>query len=581
MEMADLARAFEREYPRSYRGPGGEDGGWRITAAPLRDAVVGRSGRSVAVLFAAVVVLLLIACVDAAHLLLARAVAQRRALAVRLALGASRGRLVRELLAESAVLAVAGGALGALAAAWGTRWLAEAGGPVPRLAEASLDARALAFAAAVSLAVALLAGLVPALQATRGDLADALAEGGRGASTGPSGVRARSALVVSELALAVLLLAGAGLLLRSFQRLSAVSPGFSADGVLTLEVSLPAATYAEPARRAALFDRIRQGLQALPGVRAAAVASRLPLTGPGLSGPFSIEGRAFDPHAAVPQFAVFRAVSPEYHTALGVPLRQGRALQASDGAGAPAVAVVNETLARAFFPRGDAIGHRVKLGGPGSPRPWLTIVGVAADVRDRGLALSPSPEIAASLAQDPPSSAVIVARTAGDPLAVVAAARQAVAAADPDQPVSRVRTLAQLVAESIVERRAPAVLLAVLAVLAVTLAGLGTYGVMSYTVSGRAHEIGVRMALGARPADVARVVVGQALALAAAGAAVGLLASLALGRTLSTLLFEVRPADPATHAGAALALVAVAAAACARPALRAARVDPAVALREE
>jgi predicted lysophospholipase L1 biosynthesis ABC-type transport system permease subunit len=243
--------------------------------------------------------------------------------------------------------------------------------------------------------------------------------------------------------------------------------------------------------------------------------------------------------------------------------------------------VVNATLARAFFPGGDAIGHRVKLGAPGSPRPWLTIVGVTADVRDRGLALSASPEVTAPLAQDPPSSAVIVARTAGDPLALVGAARQAVWAADPDQPVTRVRTLAQLVADSIVERRAPALLLAVLATLAATLAGLGTYGVMSYIVSGRAHEIGVRMALGARPGDVARVVVGQGLALAAVGAAAGLLAAGALARTLSALLFEVRPVDPATYAGAAGALVAVAAAACARPALRAARVDPAVALREE
>jgi putative ABC transport system permease protein len=379
----------------------------------------------------------------------------------------------------------------------------------------------------------------------------------------------------------VLLLAGAGLLLRSFVRLRAVSPGFSTEGVLTLEVSLPGSGYAEPGRRAALFDRIREDVQALPGVRAAAVASRLPLTGPGLNGPFSIEGRAFDPSAPVPQFAVFRAVSPEYHAALGVPLRQGRALSARDAAGGPAVAVVNERLARNFFPAGDALGHRVKLGAPGSPRPWLTIVGVTADVRDRGLALPSSPEIAVPFAQDPPSSAVIVARTAGDPLALVGAVRQAVVAADPDQPVSRVRTLAQVVTESIVERRAPAQLLAGLAVFAVTLAGLGTYGVMSYTVSGRSHEIGVRMALGARPADVARLVVGQGLALAAAGAALGLLAALALGRTLSTLLFEVQPVDPATFAGAAVTLVAVAAAACARPALRAARVDPAVALREE
>jgi putative ABC transport system permease protein len=582
-EMTAVARALEVEHPQSYRGPGGEDGGWRLEVVPFRSAVVGGSGPSVALLFAAVVTLLVIACVDVAHLLLARGVARRRALAVKLALGASRGRLVRELVVESLALALAGGALGALAATGAIRLLVLSGADIPRLAEASVDRRALVFAIAASVLAAVLAGLGPALQATRGDLAEALADGGRTGSPGRASVRARRLLVVSELALAVLLLAGAGLLVRSFVRLRAVSPGFSADGVLSVELSLTRAASGqnERARRIALFDRLRDGVGAIRGVRVAALASRLPLTGPAFGGPFSVQGRPFDPTSATPTFAVYRAVSPEYHATLGVRILQGRGLSAGDRDGAPTVAVINEALARGFFGGGDPVGQLIKLGAPRSPRPWLTIVGVTADVRDRALALPPTPEIAVPYAQDPPEVVVILARTAGEPLAILPSVRQAVRAVDPEQPVSHVRTLDQVVAESITERRAPALLLAGFAALAVILAGLGTYGVMSYAVSGRAHEIGVRMALGARPADVARLVVGEGVRLALAGAAIGLAAAVALGRTVSALLFEVRPTDPLTYAGASLALIAVAVAACARPALRATRVDPAVALRQE
>ena len=579
-EMAAIAQALESEHPRSYRGPGGEDGGWRISVVPLREVVVGGAGRSLGIVFAAVMTLLLISCVDVAHVLLARGLARRRAMAVRLALGASRLRIVRELVMEGLVLALAGGALGAWLAVWGTRLLVASGADIPRLAEATIDTRALAFAVVASVTAAILAGLAPALQATRGDLTEALGDGGRSGSPGRASVRARRVLVVSELALAVLLLAGAGLLVRSVLRLQAISPGFSTGGVLTVELNL-GRSGDDGGRRLTLLDRIDAGVRTIPGVRAAALASRLPLTGPSYGGPFSIEGRPFDPSSATPTFAVYRAVSPGYHAALDVPLRQGRALSSSDGADAPAVAVINESLARAFFGGGRPLGQRIKLGAPGSPRPWRTIVGVAADVRDRALALPPSPEIVVPYAQDPPASVVVVARTAGDPLAVLPAIRQAVRAADPEQPLAHVRTLDQIVADSITDRRAPALLLGGFALMAMLLAGLGTYGVMSYAVSGRAHEIGVRMALGARPRDVARLVVGEGVALAVAGAAIGLGGAAAAGRALSTLLFEVRPADPLTFTLAAAALVAVAAAACARPARRAARVDPAVALREE
>jgi putative ABC transport system permease protein len=578
-EMAEVGRALEAEYPQSYRGPGGEDGGWRVTVAPLQDAVVGGASSGVAVLFAAVLTLLLIACVDVAHVLLARGLARRRSVAVRMALGASRGRLVRDVLLESLVVAVAGGALGALLAVWGTNLVVASGADIPRLGEASVDARALAFAVGAAVISALLGGVGPAWQVTRGNVTDALGEGGRSASPGRASVRARRVLVVSELALAVLLVAGAGLFVRSLIRLRAVSPGFTKEGVLTAAVK--PAGLDDRARRRARFERIRSDVAALPGVHASALASRLPLTGPGLSGPFSVEGRPFDPRSVVPTFAIYRAVSPEYHTAMQVPVRRGRGLSARDDAGAPAVAVINETLARGFFGAGDPIGQRIKLGAPGSPRPWRTVVGITADVRDRGLALPASPEIAVPLAQDPPDSVVIVARTAGDPIALVPQVRAVVRAADPTWPLSEVRTLDRIVTDSIAGRRSPALLLAGFALLAVTLAGLGIYGVMSYAVSGRAHEMGVRMALGARPGDVARLVVGEGVGLALAGAAIGLAGAAAAGRALSSLLFEVRPADPLTFTASAAALVAVAAAACARPALRAARVDPAVALREE
>jgi putative ABC transport system permease protein len=579
-EMAEIARALESEHPESYRGPGNKDGGWRVTVAALQDAVVGGAGPGVAVLFGAVLTLLLIACVDVAHVLLARGLARRRAVAVRMALGASRARLVREVLLESLVVALVGGALGALLAVWAIDLVVASGADIPRLAEASVDTRALFFAVGAAILSAVLGGVGPAWQVTRGNVTDALGEGGRSASPGRAGVRARRLLVVSELALAVLLVAGAGLFVRSLQRLHAVAPGFTKESVLTAAVK-PTGRDEDPARRLALFERIRAGVAARPGVRTAALASRMPLTGPGLGGPFSVEGRPFDPNSAIPTFAVYRAVSPEYHAAMRVPILRGRSLSAADAPGAPAVAVINETLGRAFFGGGDPIGQRIKLGAPGSPRPWRTVVGITADVRDRALALPASPEIAVPLAQDPPSSIVIVARTAGDPIRLVPELQAVVRAADPSLPITDVRTLDRIVADSVAGRRSPALLLAGFALLAVILAGLGTYGVMSYAVSGRAHEMGVRMALGARPGDVARIVLGEGVLLACAGAVLGLGGAAMAGRGLSALLFEVRPADPLTFTAAAAASVAVAVAACARPALRAARVDPGVALREE
>jgi putative ABC transport system permease protein len=449
------------------------------------------------------------------------------------------------------------------------------------VAGAAIDGRALAVALGLSLLTAVVFGLAPVLQALGPRLADALKVGDRSGTVGRLGTRARRGLVVSELALAVLLLAGSGLLLRSFLRLRAVPPGFATQGVLSLEIALSPARYGEPARRQAALDRMAGELRRLPGVEATAMVSRLPLTGPALGGPFSIEGRPFDPTAGTPPFAVYRAASPDYHAALGVSIARGRELSSADRPESSRVVVINRALERAFFPREDPLGHRVKLGAPGSPRPWLTIVGVAADVRDHALSLPSPPELTVPLAQDPPASAVVLVRTAGDPLALAAPARKAILAADPEQPVTRVRTLRQIVDESIAERRTPAVVLAAFALVAMTLAALGTYGVMSYTVSRRTREIGLRMALGARPADVGRLVVGEGLGLAAAGLALGFAGALAFGRTLASLLFEVPPADPVTFAGVALLLALVTAAASARPARRAAMVEPAVALRRE
>jgi len=575
-----LARRLEQRKPRTYRGPRGEDGGWRIRFVRLREEVVGDAGRGLIILLSAVGLLLLIACADVASLLVARAAARRKTFAVRAALGASRIRLAREGLAESLVLAGLGGAAGILFASWGRDALVSMRPHgIPRLDEAALDGRVLAFALLASLATTLFFGVLPAFLASRLGLGDSLREGGR-AGMGGRFRRAHAVLVVLQHALALVLLVGAGLLVRSFLLVQRAPRGFEAGHLLTAQLPMPAARFADEVRRAAFLRDVRQRVEALPGVRAAGLVSVLPFDGPGFGGPFSVEGRPFDPSGA-PPVANYRAMSAGYLEVMGIPILRGRAVADTDGSEAPPVVVINEVLARTFFPGEEPLGRRIKLGAPGAPAPWRTIVGVAGAVGDRSPARAPRPEMYVPDAQPPPATIALVVRTEAEPMALLPALRSAVRAIDPDQPLASVRTMDAVLAASVSDRRFSMLLLSAFAAMALLLAVLGLYGVASYAVHRRTQEMGVRMALGARPDHVLALVIGEGLRLAAAGVALGAAAALVLARVITGSLYGVGPADPLTFVAMAATLMVAALVAVSLPARRAARLEPMAALREE
>lgn len=419
-----LARRRERQKPHTYRGPRGEDGGWRVRFVPLREEVVGDAGRGLIILLSAVGLLLLIACADVASLLVARASARRKAFAIRTALGASRIRLAREGRAESLVLAGLGGAAGIVFASWRRDALVSLRPTgIPRLDEAALDGGVLAFAILASLATSLFFGVLPAFLASRLALGDSLREGGR-VGMGGHFRRAHAVLVVLQHALALVLLVGAGLLVRSFLLVQRAPRGFESGHLLTAQLPMPAARFSDEVRRAAFLRDVRQRLEALPGVRAAGLVSMLPFDGSGFGGPFSVEGRPFDPSGA-PPVANYRAMSPGYLEAMRIPLLRGRAVADTDGSDAPPVVVINEFLARTFFPGDEPLGRRIKLGGPGAPAPWRTIVGVAGTVGDRSPARTPRPEMYVPDAQEPPRTMALVVRTEAEPTAVLPALRGA------------------------------------------------------------------------------------------------------------------------------------------------------------
>ncbi len=580
--MSAAGRKFEEAYPRSYRGPKGEDGGWYVTVTTLPDEIVGHARTLLFVLLGVVGCVLLIACANVTNLLLARTSTRHREVAIRTALGASRARIISQFLIESVMLALVGGALGVLLALWGVDLLVAAGPrDIPRLHEASLDWRVLAFTLTLSLLTGVLSGLAPALRATDTDLNESLKEGGRSLSTSFSRQRLRSLLVVSEVALALVLLVGAGLMLKSFRRLLQVDPGFNPERVLTMDLSLMPERYAEPTRKLVFYDQLLERTRRVPGVEAASLTSALPLSGSIFGGPVSIEGRLLDLAAAMPPRAYLRTVAPDYFRVMSITLRQGRDLNAQDAAQAVPVVVVNEALAHNFFPTGDAIGQRIKLGAPQNPRPWLQIVGIVGDVRADGLDTAATPEMYVPYAQNTMSDMTLVVRTTNDPAASAAAVRAEAQALDQTQPVYHVRTMRQLLAASLAQRRFNMLLLGAFALVAFVLAVSGVYGVISYTVAQRTHELGVRLALGAQTRDVLRLVVTQGLQLVLAGVAAGLLAAFALSRVLNSLLYDVSATDPATFATVALLLIAPAFVACYVPARRATKVDPLIALRYE
>jgi putative ABC transport system permease protein len=572
-EMHILDRQYKRENP----GMPDADPAQSIRARDLQEQTVSHVRTAVLILCGAVGLLLLIACANVAALLLSRALARRKEMAIRAALGARRTALIGQLLAESVLLAMAGGALGIGLSAWGTHALAALGqGNLPRVEEIGMDWRVMAFTAALSLVTGVLFGLFPAMQLSRQDLNPVLRAEGRGSSGGRKRNRARGALVVAQVALSMVLLVGAGLLIRSFVRLRSVSAGFDAHNVLTMNISLPPARYPKAPQMAAFYDQAVKKVLGMPGVQSAAVCSALPVR-PVRFSAVLLEGQPEVPLAGRPVLAI-QMVSAAYFRTLRVALRRGREFTEGDNAEAPLVAVVNETLVRRYWPHENPIGKHLRLGRMVLP---TEVVGVAADVNNLSLEAAPEAEVYVPFPQRPWATMNLILRTAGDPHNWAGAARAAVAAVDRDQPVTAVNSMEEVLATSTAPQRFSVFLLGVFSVTALVLAAVGLYGAIAYSVAERTREMGIRIALGAAAGDIQRMIVGQGLALALAGMGIGAVAALALTRLMAGLLFQVSAADPASFAASALLFAAIAALASYLPARRATRVDPTEALRYE
>ena len=573
-DMGTIAGRLEQQYDFM--------SGYGVNLVPIHDQVVGSVRPAMLVLLAAVALVLLIACANVANLLLVRAAAREREIAVRAALGAARGRLVSQMLTESIVLATAGGVAGLLIAVLGLRMLlAMAPVDIPRLDQIRVDWQVLAFALGLSLATGVVFGLVPALQASRPDLNESLKEGGRGSTTGIRGRRIRGALVISEIALSLVLLIAAGLMIKSFVHLQQFNLGFNPDRMLTLRLQLPGSKYKDDSQVAGFYRELLAGVENLPGVQSVGAISTIFLTKTPYSTNFTIQGRP--PLRPGEQIEVpIDSISPNYFRVMGIPLLRGREFTDDDKAGAPGVVMINQTFARRFFPDEDPIGKRFVYGMPDGPNPpWLTIVGVVGDTRRTGFDAEIRPETYLPYSQTPDRSMYLVVRAASSPMPVIQPVRDAVWAIDKDQAVFSVETMDQLLSEMMAQRRFNMLLLAIFAGAALILAAVGIYGVMSYSVTQRTHEIGVRIALGAGRATVLRQVTGQGMMLAAAGIGLGLAGSLALTRLMAGLLFEVHATDPVTFVLIPLLLGGVALAASVIPARRAMKLDPILALRYE
>jgi putative ABC transport system permease protein len=574
--MAAVAARVERQYPDIYQG------NTRIaaTAVGLTERMTQKVRLVVLMLFGAVALVLLIACANIANLQLARAAARRKEIAIRSALGAVPWRIARQTLTESLLLALIGGVVGSLIAVWALDLIVKFGPEnVPRLSEVRLDPRALGFTLLVTLLTGVLFGLAPALQGARVSLTEAINESGRASDAGGrEGARLRNALVILETALAVVLLVGAGLLINSFVRLLRTPPGFNPDGVIVARTTLPQARYPEAERGKTVYRRALERIAVLPGVQQVSVASYLPLASEWQIG-VRIEGGGESEY----YMAYGSWVSNDFFRSMGIPLKKGRVFTDQDRADTTPVVAVNEAMARRFWPGQDAVGKRIRWGGWNPPGGWLTIAGVVADVKFSSLEAESPPTVYMPVFQIPRirRDAVFIARTTADPASLAAAMRREIAAVDADLPVYDVRTMNQVIAESVAQRRFTMELLAIFAAAALGLAALGLYGVLSYAVTQRTREIGIRMALGGRRQDALRLVVGQGMKMAMIGALAGLIASLALTRLMKGLLFGVSASDPLTFIAVTLLLTLVAFVACWIPARRATKVDPIVALRCE
>jgi putative ABC transport system permease protein len=569
-ELNAIAARIEQQFPDTNSKIG-------VTLIPLHEFLVGEVKTRMLALLVAVGFVLLIACANVANLLLARSAAREKEIAIRAALGAGRGRVARQLLSESLLLAMIGGAIGLLLAYWLLDLLLSFSPPeTPRLDEIGVDGRALAYALAVTIFTGLLFGAAPVWRLFKTDLNQTLRDG-KGSQLGQSGRRALSALVVAETALALALLVGAGLLVRSFIRLQSVDPGFNPRNALTAVVALPQAVYPERNQIAPFYSQLLERVRALPGAQSVAAVSSLPLAGFDSDTSFVIEGR---PESQPDQRPVawYSSVTDDYFRTMGMRLLAGREFNERDNENSPRVVIISNATARRYFPNEDPIGKRI---GNGRPDGWAQIVGVTADVKHFGLSQDPRASMFYPYRQQPSRRMYIIARTAVDPLSLSSALRGAVAAMDKNLAVSNISAMEEITAQSIGQERFTLLLLGIFSAFALLLAVAGIYGVMSYAVAQRTQEIGVRVALGAQTRDVLKLVIAQGMALALAGVGIGLAAALALTRFISGLLFGVSATDPITFASVAALLALVALLACYVPARRASKVDPMVALRCE
>jgi putative ABC transport system permease protein len=555
---------------------------WNIDLDPLAEAVAGELRIPPLVLLGAVGMVLLIGCANVANLLLARATARQKEIGLRMALGAGRFQIVRQLLTESLLLAAISGAAGLLMGAWTLDLFTRFGSPeLLRWQTVQIDYRTVLFAVAVAFLTSLVFGLAPAFSASHVNLNEALQQTGRSAGTGRSSRRMRVLLVASEVALSVVLLAGAGLLLRSYQRLWQANPGFVPDRLLTARISLPVLEYRDPARIAAFYSELLTRVKAVPGVRFAGVVDGLPFGGGNHGGDFQIAGRPWPTSEAVPDVAKGRA-TPGYFEAMGIPLKQGRLFSGQDTASAPRVAIIDETLAKSFFPKGDAVGQfLIDANIDKKPGEASQIVGIVGAVKNRSLMQNPLPTIYHPALQTPSAFMNLAVRTAGDPLALASTIELKVRELDQNLPMYKIATMEQNLADSLMRRRFSMLLLAILAGIALCLSAVGVYGVIAYSVNQRVREIGIRMALGAETPGVQRLILGQGMRPVLAGLAAGLLASLAATRALASLLYGVSAFDPPTLVAVSGLLLIISVLASAVPAWRAARVDPMSALRHE
>ncbi len=574
-EMRLIAAQLATQYPKSNKG-------WTVFVMSVLEYSTSNVRVVLYTLLGAVGCVLLIACANIANLLLARATARHREISIRAALGAGRGRLVRQFLTESVLLAFFGGLAGLILARWGlAALLALAPTTLPRTSNIHLDSMVVAFSAGVSLITGIIFGAAPAWLAAHTDVNEALKQGARGSTEGGARGRFRSALVVLEVAFALVLLGGAGLLARSFMALTHVDPGFIPENATVLRLALPEKKYPKPEQQKVFVDSLLQQLKALPGMQAVGASQVLPLIGD-YSLAFEIEGRPELPESDWPS-TTYYAITPDYFRAMGIRLVRGRVFTAQDDARAPRVAIINETLARQFFPNEDPIGKRINIPNdePGSQKIWREIIGIVADVKQSGVDKETTSQSYEPFAQNPFTDVNLVLRTSGPPAAMLSALRPAVYAVDKDQPIGSIRPLEEIMAEKISQQRFAMLLLTVFSAVALVIAAVGIYGVMAYSVVQRTSEIGIRMALGAQTRDVLRLVLSQAGKLVGLGLIVGLLTTFVTSRAIGSILFHTSAHDPFTLTGITFILASVALVACVLPARRATKVDPIVALRVE